>query len=101
MVPVIDRLLNGAMPEAFVATVVVPPRVPLLCSVAVTSTPACGTGLFAGSRSWITGCCGNTVPPATVAEGWVVIASVAPAPALRTIVFEVTGARPPLPKRSV
>ncbi len=56
-----------AMPEPLVVAVVVPPRVPPPVAIwTVMTTPACPTGLLAASRRATDGCCGSTVPLATV-----------------------------------
>src|SRR3989442_3071608 len=50
--------------------------------VAVTGVPLWLTGLPDASCSWITGCCRNATPLRAVADGCVVIASFAAAPAV-------------------
>src|SRR5256886_14827377 len=58
--------------------------------VAVTGVPLWLTGLPDASCSWITGCCRNATPLRAVADGCVVIASFAAAPAV-PVAVNVTG----------
>src|SRR5437660_11327981 len=58
--------------------------------LAVTGVPLWLTGLPDASCSWITGCCRNATPLRAVADGCVVIASFAAAPAV-PVAVNVTG----------
>src|ERR1043166_1073484 len=98
------RLVKLAAPDALVVAVSVPPRVAPdgpEARAAVTTIPACATGFPDASRSWSTGCCANAAPLVALAEGCVVIASAAAAPAVSVMELEVTGVRPDEVKVSV
>src|SRR6185312_12186058 len=75
-VPVIERLLNVAVPLALVVAVTAPPRIPPPDPIAaVTTTPDCGTDVPVALLSWTTGCCASTEPLTAVVDGWVTIAN--------------------------
>src|SRR5436309_11613194 len=90
-VPLIDRFVNSAVPLALVLMFTVPPSVPPPeAIVAVTVMSIWLTGLPEASCSWMTGCWRKATPLCTVADGWVVIASLAAGPAV-AVAVNVTG----------
>jgi hypothetical protein len=93
--PVIARVLNVAVPFAFVVAVVVPLNVPPpLAIAAVTTTPDWLTGELLTSCNCTTGCCVKALPLVALADGCVVIASfVATGGSVTVMVADVTDVR--------
>ena len=102
IVPVIDSPANVATPDPFVATGVVPPRAPPPDAIAAaTFTPDWLTSLPPESLSRTAGCCANATPFCAEPDGCVTITNWVAGPAVRLIVFEVAGVRPPEVNSSV
>ena len=96
------RLVNVASPPALVVAVRVPPSAGLPVEIAaVTTTPACATGLFAASWSCTDGCTGNATPLMAAVEGWVPMASLVAVPAPMVMAVLVSGVSAPDVKRTV
>jgi hypothetical protein len=90
MVPEMTRLVKTAWPLAFVVTGTVPPSVPPPVAIITPTDAGWLTAFPEPSWSWITGCCGNTIPFCTVLDGCVVTASRVAAPAV-PVAVNVTG----------
>ena len=86
-------MLKDAVPEASVATGLVPLRVPgVPLSAALTDMPVVLTKLFCASATLTTTL--NGAPLAAVPGGWLVISSFAAAPAVRLIEPETASVSP-------
>jgi hypothetical protein len=98
--PVATKPVNVATPELLVVAVPLV-KVRALPVATDTVTAWLDTGFPPPSVTVTTGTVGNTTPLCTVADGWVVIATVAGGPAVRLMEFEVTPTKPPAPKVKV